>query len=538
MLVAVPAAIANGLVMYAPLGPQWAGAGALAGMIGAAGLGVLVPVLGGAPRLVSAPSPAACAFMAVVGADLLASGGFRPEDLPARFVLTIVLAGLVQAAFGAVRLGRLVNLLPYPVISGYLTGSGLLILYLQIPRLLGASGSRPWRALASPERWRPEALAVATVTIAAAIVAPRLARRIPATLVGLAAGSAAHALLGTLDPTLLRLDGNALLVGRLPSAAGHGPREIVASFATALSLGSVAWAIVPAVTLAVVLSVDTLKTSLLVDGLTGSRCDPDRELRAHGKANLVAGLLGGAPGTSIVSGSLVNVTSGGRTRRSSVLAGAFALGALLGLSRLLAHLPVAALSAIVSLMAVRMLQGELLRLVRRRATLVDVAVAAAVIVVAMLTNLAVAAAAGVLLSCALFVRDRAHVTRDPGALAAPGRARVVVAIPADGSPRAIAIEGPLTFGTADRLATEIEAHLAGHAGVASFDLSRVKIVDLTGAAALRRVASRLSRRGGRLLLRALPRGPAGPRLVACLSGLRALAPHGAIVLATEDEPGA
>lgn len=530
MLVAVPAALANGLVMYAPLGAASTAAGAMAGLLGAVALGVIAPLLGGTPRLVSAPSPAAAAFMAVLAADLL-RGGVAPARVPTVFAAVILVAGTVQVAVGAVRAGRLVKFMPYPVIAGYLTGAGLLILFLQLPRLVGApAGTTAWRALREPSGWSGVAIAIAAATIAVTLLAPRLTRRIPATLVGLAAGVAVYRVAAVFRPELLHLHGaGPLVVGPL---AGAGALDGLAAAREGLTrvlgigLGDLRLAVVPGLMLGVLVSIDTLKTCLLVDVLTHGRHDSDRELVGQGLGNAASALVGGAPGTGIVSASVVNVAGGARGRASAVLAGLLALAVLLALGPLVAWLPVPALAAIVCLMAARMFQREALVLLRERQTLLEFVVVAAVIGVAMAFNLAAAAAAGVAVSLVLFVREQARAPlvrrlgHGDGFFSKHRRgAREREVLVQHGAETVIAeVQGSLFFGSADRLYRTLEPHLARCRRVV-LDLSRVGSVDVTAATMLRQVAARLGERGARLALADLPGGRTGELLRVYISRL-------------------
>ena len=519
MLVAVPAAIANGLVMYAPLGAAGTAAGAMAGLVGAVALGIVAPIAGGTPRLVSAPSPAAAAFMAVLAGDLLRTGAVLPDRLPAQLVLVILVAGVVQLALGALRGGRLVKFLPYPVVAGYLAGAGLLILYIQLPKMLGvAAGMSAWASVSTPSAWKGPAVVVSGVTLGVALLAPKVTRKVPATLVGLAAGMVAYRLVGFFRPELLELTGNSLLVGPILGgdvhALGGGARRLGGA-----RLEDLQRALVPGATLGVLVSIDTLKTCLLLDVVTKTRHDSDRELLGQGLGNLASALAGGAPGTGIVSGSLVNVNGGAKGRTSGVLAGVFALAVLVALGPLVAWLPIPALAAIVCLMAARMFQREAFELIRERHTVLDFLVVIAVIVTAMELNLAAAAGAGVALSLLLFVREqvRASIVRRTALGDAMFskrrrglRERAILA--RHGAETAVLeLQGSLFFGTADRLFREVEPHLRTRRQVV-LGLGAIRSVDLTAATTLRQIAAQLAERGARLVLSDLPPGRAGSQL--------------------------
>src|SRR3989338_9116155 len=170
MLVALPSAIAFGVTIFAPLGADYAAQGAVAGILGAMALGLVAPVLGGTNRLISAPCAPAAAVLSALALDLTRGGASAPS---AALMLSIValMTALLQVTFGAVGLGRLIKYMPYPVVSGYLSGVGLLIILAQLPKLLGAPrGTHLWGALGEPSLWQWRGITVGVVTIAVMIV--------------------------------------------------------------------------------------------------------------------------------------------------------------------------------------------------------------------------------------------------------------------------------------------------------------------------------------------------------------------------------
>ena len=137
MLVALPSAIAFGVTIFAPLGGSLAAQGALAGILGASALGIVAPALGGSQRLISAPCAPAAAVLSALAIT------FTQQEIAAPTVvlmlgLIALLAGAFQIAMGLVGVGKLIKYIPFPVVSGYLSGVGLIIIGSQIPKLLGA----------------------------------------------------------------------------------------------------------------------------------------------------------------------------------------------------------------------------------------------------------------------------------------------------------------------------------------------------------------------------------------------------------------
>ncbi|MDD5301625.1 MAG: SulP family inorganic anion transporter [Elusimicrobia bacterium] len=512
MLVALPQALAFGVAAFAPLGPEHAAEGALAGLVGAAALGMTAAWFGGAPRLVSAPCAPAAAVLGGLAAVLAARYG--AERAAALLMLTGLFSALLQIVYGAAGGGRLIKFIPYPVVTGYLSGVAVIMALGQLPHLLVLPAGMDLAAgLASPSSWSGPGLLVGLTAMLAMVLAPRLTKAVPSPVVALAAGAAAYWAAGYVHHELRSLTGNALVVGRLPgglsgmwSALGarwSGLRGFTPEMFKA--------AVMPAATLSLLLSVDTLKTCVVVDTLTRSRHDSDRELRGQGLGNLVSALFGGTAGAGAMGVTLVNINAGGTTRLSGVLAGAFTLAALLAAGPLVAWVPVPALAGILLVVAWRMFDRKSLRLLRRRSTQLDFAVSAAVIVAAVSLDLIAAAGIGIGLAALLFLRDLSRgsvVRRKVRCDAVTSRQR---RLPAErealrrlGSAAVVCeLQGSLFFGTTDQLLAELDADLKTCRFVI-LDLKRVQSVDFTAVHMLKQIEDRLHDRGGRLLLCQLP----------------------------------
>jgi SulP family sulfate permease len=517
-LVALPASIAFGVAVHAPLGGG-AGAGALAGLLGATALGTIAPLLGGTPRLVSAPCAPA---VAVMGAFAIQTAAARPGD-PARVVVLMTLVGLVaallQIALGLGRAGTIIKYIPYPVVTGYMSGVGIVIFLKQLPPLLGYAKGTPLLAgVTTPALWQWPSLAVGAVTIAGMVLASRVTRAVPAAIVGLALGLVCYFALALFLPELRTLTDNAMVIGPLDSAG--------ASFGDALrtrftSLGTLAWSDVrlvigPALTLAVVLSLDTLKTCVVVDAMTGSQHDSNRELFGQGVANAVAAAIGGIPGAGTSGATLVNVASGARTRWSAVIEGGLVLLAFLTLGGVVGWAPLAALAGILVVVAVRMFDWKALRWVRRTTTVLDFIVVVAVVGVAVGVDLITASGVGVALSILLFIRaeSRNAVIRrklDGSQVFSKRRrqpAELAVLVQHGTETVVVQLAGSLFFGTTDQLRRQLKEDLETRRTIV-FDLRRVDALDLTAAHILEQMLSKLDRRGASAVFCNLPRRLAG-----------------------------
>src|SRR5262249_154010 len=193
---------------------------------------------------------------------------------------------------------------------------------------------------------------VGIVTISAMLLAPKITRRLPAPILGLFGGVLAYFALCLVSPELLDLHSNPLVIG--PLQADVSLFDAVTSQVSALgtlNFSTLKLIAVPALTLSVLLSIDTLKTCVAVDALTRTRHNSGRELIGQGCGNLAALFLGGMPGSGAVGPTLINLTSGGRTPRAGLIEGALALLALLLLGSLIAWIPIAALAGILLVIA-------------------------------------------------------------------------------------------------------------------------------------------------------------------------------------------
>ncbi len=538
-LVAMPSAVAFGVAILAPLGPEAAARGAAAGLLGAAALGLTAPLTGGASRLISAPCAPAAAVLGALAAEL-AAASLSPAAAMARMTLVALMAGALQFLFALAGGGRLVKFLPYPVVSGYLTGVAMIILMKQAGGFFGLPhGISLGAALSDPSLWEPEAVIVAVCAAGATFLGPSLTKKVPAPVLGLAAGGAAHLLLGLRRPELLSPEANHLVVGAITGAAPWteiGPR--LAGLA-GLHAADLKAALAPAATLAALLSIDALKTCVVSDALTGERHDADRVLTGQGLANVVSAVVGGSAGSGTMGPTLINLTSGGKTRRAAFMVGGLSLTALLVGGPILARLPLAALAGLLVAVACRMADRESLRLLKDPSTRFDFGVVAAVVAVAVGKGLIEAAAVGLGLSILLFIREQAKSSavrrkttlakrrslraRSPEASALLETRGASVPI--------VELQGPLFFGTADQLMGELSADFSG-AKYAVLDLRRVRSLDLTAAQILSRVSRALSAKGGRLLLSRVPTtSPDGRDLAAYLGHLGVGGEGGAAMIA-------
>ncbi len=523
MLVALPSAIAFGVAMYAPLGPGFAGAGALAGVLGTVAIGLIAPALGGAPRLISAPCAPAAAVMAALCVRLLGDGA-SPSGVVVSLALVGLLSGALQAVYGALGGGRLIKYIPYPVVTGYMSGVGLLIILKQIVPFLGlAKSAEPLAGLLSPGTWQWPAVFVALVTVAVTVAAPRFTKKIPAAILGLAAGIGAHLAAGLLKPQLLALEANPFIIGAISTSPGAVFDGVISNFGALRLLGrhEIYLLLGPALTLSVLLSIDTLKTCVVTDSIVRTRHNSNRELTGQGAGNIVSALLGGMPGAGTLGATMVSLASGGKTRAAGIIEGALALLTALALGGAIGRIPLAALAGILAVVGARMIDRSSVRLALRRSTMLDFAVILSVTGTALAVDLIAAAGVGIALSILLFIREQMNITvirrKATGAEISSKQQRLegerAVLAERGAETLVVELQGSLFFGTTDQLFSEIESEMRSCRRLI-LDMRRVTSVDFTAVHMLEQVGAMLRERGGTLAFSHLPQSlPTGQDLI-------------------------
>jgi SulP family sulfate permease len=518
MLVALPSSIAFGVLTYSVMGTEHSGAGAMAGMLGAAALGLIAPLFGRTGGLISAPCAPSAAVLSALITGMIAGNvgnGLTPEIIFVLLALTALLSAVLQVFYGAIGGGRLIKFIPYPVVSGYLSGVSIIIALGQIPKLFGyAKGISLFQGLSMPELWKWEGLAVGIVTIVFMGLAPRLTKKVPAAILGLFGGIGSYFILALFSPALLTLSGNPLIIG--PIQASGSFFDTAAGRVTSLfsvNLATVQLIVIPAITLSVLLSIDTLKTCVGLDALTRSRHNSDRELIGQGIGNLASCFVGGMPGAGTMGPTLVNITSGGRTPRSGFIEGIFVILAILLLSRLIAWVPISALAGILLVIAWRMFDKSMFRLLKYPEARLDFAVIAGVVFVSLTVDLIAASGVGIALAILLFIRDqiRGSVIRRKlylNQISSKTRRRDAERdiLKEQGDKGVFCeLQGNLFFGTTDQLFSQLGPDLRTKRYIL-LDMRRVQSMDYTAAHMFEQMHAQLAERGGQLVFSGMPSG--------------------------------
>ncbi len=467
-VVALPLALAFGVA---------SGAGAIAGLYGAIAVGFFAALLGGTPTQVSGPTGPMTVIMAAAVVAF-------PGDIHS--VLSVVLiAGLLQIVFGLVKLGGFVRYIPYPVISGFMSGIGVIIILLQLHPLLGGeSVGSPLVALME----LPKAIAganmhsllLAGLTMLIVFITPaRITRALPSPLIALLSIS----LLATV------LSFPVQDIGEIPSGL---PGFMFPSFSAELLPRIFAMAIA----LSVLGAMDSLLTSIVADSMTRERHDSNRELIGQGVGNMASALIGGLPGAGATMRTVINIKAGGSTRLSGMTHSVFLLAVLLGLGKYTAHIPMAVLAGILIKVGVDILDYRMLK-VLHRAPREDMIVMLVVFGITVFVDLIVAVTIGVALAALLLTYRMAQQTQINVSEVPPAEWQRDLGKDlqeqSDYRIRAISVRGAFFFGTTTRMQSKIN-RLIG-AQVVIINCLHVPFMDISAAFALSEMVDKLKAAG-------------------------------------------
>lgn len=343
-IVALPLALAFGIQAFGGIDdPAASSMGALAGLIGATLLGFFASLFGGTHSQISGPTGP----MTVITAALI-SGVWASQQSMSAVLISMSMAGLFcglfQIIFGIIKLGKYVRYIPYPVLSGFMSGIGVIIILQQIYPLIGLKSPVLVVDMITqlPERIAGgislTALFLGLGTIAIIYLFPLITKKIPSTLAAL--------IVMTVVALFCNMD-EKLLIGSIP--AGF-PMPFFAK--EGISLSGLNWgeilkaSIIPGLTLAGLGSIDTLLTSVVADNITKTHHNSNRELVGQGIGNMISGLFCGIAGAGATMRTVVNVKSGGRTQISGMVHSLLLLAVLLGLGRYVRYVPLSVLAGI------------------------------------------------------------------------------------------------------------------------------------------------------------------------------------------------
>ncbi|GAA1320888.1 SulP family inorganic anion transporter [Brachybacterium rhamnosum] len=469
------------------------------GLVTAIVAGVLAAVLGGSNVQVSGPTGA----MVVVLVPIVAERG------PGAVAAVTLLAGVIVLLAGVLRLGRVVGIIPWPVIEGFTLGIAVTIFLQQLPLLTSAQRAGPGElsthaiiatgqtlAAADP-RYLLWALGAVAVVVACMVLAPRLHPSVPGSLLGIAV----VAVLAALLPSPLAL------IGTIPSTL---PSPSLPSF----DLGTARDLLPAAATVAALAAIESLLSARVAAGLgdTGDY-DPDRELVGQGVASLGASLVGGMPATGAIARTSVNIRSGARSRLAAIVHALVLLAVVLVAAGPVGRIPLAALAGVLMLTAVRMVHLATVRTLLR-STRSDGLTFVITALITISFDLIAAVLIGVVLAAVLALRSLSRTTEVTIEPISTERA-----LPGDEEIIQVRLRGPLFFVSADRVYAKVMG--MGHTTVVILRMSGLELVDASGARILSDLVTGLERRGITVLIKGVrPEHTALLRQVGVLSALR------------------
>ncbi|MCK5846746.1 MAG: SulP family inorganic anion transporter [Bacteroidales bacterium] len=374
--------------------------GAIAGLYGAIALGVLAAIFGGTKTQISGPTAPMTVVAAVLITDAIQNMGSLENAIPF-IIATFVLAGLLQVLLGVLKLGKYIKYIPYPVVSGFMSGIGVIIVVTQLFPFFGitAPAGGAFGTLRSihviPEFINFYSVGIAVATIAIIYAMPRITKKVPASLVALIIISIGAYFI--IDPSLFtKINSEGALPTGLPQI--HlGFIKVFTDFELMIK------AFEYAATLAALGAIDSLLTSVVADNMTKTKHDSNRELIGQGIGNIGAGLIGGLPGAGATMRTVININSGGKNRLSGVMAGVLLTAILLGLGTLVGHVPNAVLAGILITVGIGIIDYKGISHIRNIPKS-DAVIMIIVLLLTVFVDLLIAVAAGMVLSSLLFMK--------------------------------------------------------------------------------------------------------------------------------------
>ena len=434
-LALIPEAIAFSII---------AGVDPAVGLYASFSIAVVIAFVGGRPGMISAATGAMALLMITL---------VRDYGLEYLFAATI-LTGVFQILFGVFKLGRYLKFVPRSVMIGFVNALAILIFMAQLPQFVG-------------EGWQMVAMVAAGLAIIYGL--PRLTKAVPSALVAIVALTVVSILTGANVGTVGDM-------GELPTTL-----PFFSLPAVPLTFETLAIIVPVALTLALVGLLESLLTAQIVDDMTDTTSDKNRESRGQGVANIVTGFFGGMAGCAMIGQSVINVKSGGRGRLSALIAGTFLLFLILVLSPWVRQIPMGALVAVMFMVSFSTFDWSSLRSLTLNPKGESIVMVATVATTVLTHNLAQGVLVGVLLSTLFFARKVSQLSS------------VTSSLGDDGKTRSYRVQGQLFFVSTQAFVTAFDTREDVERVV--IDLEDAHIWDGSAIAALDKVVLKLMRRG-------------------------------------------
>ena len=488
-VVALPLAMSMGVA---------SGVGPIAGMYGAIFVGLFAALFGGTPSQVSGPTGPMTVVMAAIFIQYTGMFPDNPAQGAALAFSVVVLGGLFQIVFGLLKFGKYIELVPHPVVSGFMSGIGVIIILLQFGPLLGhAADSKPLQAAQSIPSYINQfdmtSLSLGIIALAvvygAPLLLPKLCRLVPSPLLSLVVGTVAYLLFFN--------QGSTPIIGDIPTGL---PEFHLPVFDPSLILQMIA----SGLTLAGLGAIDSLLTSLVADNVTRSQHKSDRELIGQGIGNTISGLFGGLPGAGATMRTVVNVKAGGRTPISGALHSIILLIIVLGAGSFASDIPKAVLAGILIKVGTDIIDWDYLKKIKH-APKAGVFIMFSVLVITVTIDLLLAFAVGMIIASFLFMQRITEmqiqcmrpVTKPHNEVPLTDAENSILE-QADNKILLFHLSGPMSF-------TSAKALIRSHSGVTDYkimvlDLTDVPVIDFTISRALEDILSNTLETGKEIIL--------------------------------------
>ncbi|HAN74586.1 MAG TPA: sodium-independent anion transporter [Planktothrix sp. UBA8402] len=467
-IVSLPLALAFGVA---------SGVGPVAGLYGAVCIGLFAALFGGTPTLISEPTGPMTVVMTTIVASFMAKD---PDNGLAMAFTVVMIAGLFQIVFGVFKLGKYITLMPYSVISGFMSGIGIILIILQIPPFLVQA--TPKGGVLGTIQNLPQLLAninpvdatLAALTIGIIFLMPSKFKRIvPPQLVAL--------VIGTLVSLIFFQGVDIRRIGEIPTGLPTLQMPV-------FSFDQMTIMFVDGVMLGMLGCIDTLLTAVIADSVTRTQHDSNKELIGQGIANIVSGICGGLPGAGATMGTVVNIQSGAKSALSGITRALILLVVILGAASLTQNIPMAVLAGIALKVGIDILDWSFLK--RAHAvSLKGAMIMYGVMLLTVFVDLIVAVGVGVFIANILTIErlsdmqgqdvkaitdedDAIVMSEEEKQLLAAGKGRVLL----------FYLSGPMIFGVAKAISRE-ESMIQNY-DVLIFDLSDVPMLGVTACLAI------------------------------------------------------
>ncbi|MBR3435783.1 MAG: SulP family inorganic anion transporter [Bacteroidales bacterium] len=513
-IVALPLALAFGIQAFGGVNdPAAASTGALAGIVGATMLGFFASLFGGTHSQISGPTGPMTVVAATMISGIWASSGGNISSVLISMALAGLFCGLFQILFGIIKLGKYIRYIPYPVLSGFMSGIGVIIILQQLYPLVGLKGTGTMIDLvmgipaAVADGISVTALLLGLGTILIIKLFPLLTKKVPATLVAL--------IVMTVISLFCNLDGK-LIIGEIPSGL---PLPFFAK--AGIDMASIDWGVVlkasliPGLTLAGLGSIDTLLTSVVADNITKTKHNSNKELIGQGIGNAMAGLFCGLPGAGATMRTVVNVKSGGRTQISGMIHALLLLAILLGLGSLVKYVPLSVLAGILITVGWGIIDfrgfKDLFKIPKA-----DAVVLVVVFIITVFVDLLTAVGIGMVIACVLFMKRASDLVEGGYSSSTMTNAEMRKGLPDPGLPNfdksmpwndeggitdemrkhifVQRLNGPIFFGTINKF-KEVMEDIPDHAKVVIIRMKLVSFMDQSGLYAMETAIKDLQDRG-------------------------------------------